>query len=74
MYEIDYYVDDKYGQENSSIFHNINSNYLPQPDDDVTIDGVHYKVIEVQHILNTVKHKLMLNIEEKFIVTVHRKN
>ena len=77
MYEIEYYVEENETIDPTSYerhYLNLNSDYLPRPDDDVTIDGKPYKVYEVKHILNTVKHKLMLNIEEKFIVTVHRKN
>tara|TARA_B110000438_G_C15250847_1_gene409751 strand:+ start:166 stop:378 length:213 start_codon:yes stop_codon:yes gene_type:complete len=69
MYEIDYFSVD----EMEPLYININSNHLPQTDDDVTIDGVNYKVIEVQHIFNTVDVAVMINIEEKFIVKIQKR-
>ena len=67
MYEIDYLDDD----ESNPVYININSNHLPQSDDDVTIDGAHYKVIKVEHILNTGNSDT--SIEERFIVRIQKK-
>ena len=63
MYEIEYHEDDKA----KTLMLKINSNHVPRSDDDVTIDGKHYKVYGVKHILNTGD-----TLEEKFIVTVHQ--
>ena len=71
MYEIDYYVDGE-----SKNYH-VKSNHLPRIDDDVTINGKNYQVIEVQHILNTLNSTLKAweshTLDEKFIVTLHEK-
>jgi hypothetical protein len=69
MYEIEYYVVD----DSSPEYYHIDSNYLPQPDDDVTIDGKNYKVISVKHILDIVTSRVVGDtLEERFIVTVHK--
>ena len=71
MYEIDYYLEGE-----SKNFH-VKSNHLPQSDDDVTIDGVDYKVIEVQHVLNTLNSTLKAwdakTLDERFIVTIQKR-
>ena len=71
MYDIDYYLDGE-----SKNFH-IKSNHLPQTDDDITINGKNYQVIEVQHILNSSNLNLKAweshTLDEKFIVTIHEK-
>ena len=71
MYEIEYYVEENETIDPTSYerhYLNLNSDYLPRPDDDVTIDGKHYKVYGVKHILNTGD-----TLEEKFIVTLNEK-
>ena len=68
MSKIEYYVED------SNLVVALKSNHLPRSDDDVTVDGKNYTVISVKHVLNTLTSNLYAdNIEEKFIVTLHRK-
>ena len=75
MYEIEYFID-----INNPVYLRIKTNYLPRSNDDVTINGKNYQVINVKHILNTDPDKVLYQnrrtravgdtMEEKFIVTV----
>ena len=67
MYEVEYFID-----ITNPVYLKIKSNYLPQSNDDVTINGKNYQVIDVKHILNT-DHELFDTMEEKFIVLVQEK-
>ena len=63
MYHIEYAV------ENSSTYYYVNSNHMPQKGDDITIEGMHYRIDDIQHILN---HDAHHTLEEKFVVTIIR--
>ena len=67
MYEIEYFID-----ISNPVYIKTKSNYLPRSNDDVTINGKNYQVIDVKHILNT-DHELFDTMEEKFIVLVQEK-
>ena len=69
MYEIEYFID-----ISNPVYLRINSNYLPRTDDNVTINGKNYQVINVRHILNTKPDKFLGDtMIEKFIVSVREK-
>jgi hypothetical protein len=71
MYEIEYYVE---VDEGSPMYYRVDSNHLPRSDEDVTLDGINYKVISVNHILNTNKNVYAgATVDEKFIVTVQKR-
>ena len=70
MYEIEYYVE---VDEGSPMYYRVDSNHLPRSDEDVTLDGINYKVISVKHILDIVTSRVVGDtLEERFIVTVHK--
>tara|TARA_B110001454_G_C12601266_1_gene384574 strand:+ start:591 stop:806 length:216 start_codon:yes stop_codon:yes gene_type:complete len=69
MYEIEYFID-----INNPVYLRIKTNYLPRSNDDVTINGKNYQVINVKHILNTDPDKVVGDtMEEKFIVLVQER-
>jgi hypothetical protein len=69
MYEIEYFID-----ISNPVYLRINSNYLPRTDDNVTINGKNYQVINVRHVLNTNPDNVVGDtMEEKFIVLVQEK-
>jgi len=61
MYDIEYAI------ESNTFCHHVNSNHLPQIDDDITIDGKHFKVRNIRHILNTERNN---TTDEKFVVEI----
>ena len=65
MYEVEYFID-----ITNPVYLKIKSNYLPQSDDDVTINEKHYKVYKVEHVLQSEDVQVA---KERFIVTVHKK-
>jgi len=62
-FEVEYWED-----EDNTLLVKLNSTHVPVSDDKITINEKHWIVYNVEHVLNSKD-----TVEEKFIVTVHKK-
>jgi hypothetical protein len=62
-FEVEYWED-----EDNTLLVKLNSTHVPVSDDKITINEKHWIVYNVEHVLNSED-----TVEEKFIVTVHKK-
>jgi hypothetical protein len=54
-----------YRDEHENNIMKITSNYVPEPDEDITLNGKNFKVHSVKHIINNYE-----DFEEMFLVVV----